>query len=60
MVTTLTNRSDVTGQSESITVSTTHLKDGNVLFLVGVAPSSERDVYADAFSRVRRTLQIRD
>jgi hypothetical protein len=58
LTTVLSNASD--GQSESITVSTTHLKGGNVLFLVGVAPASERDVYEDAFSRVRRSLQIRD
>ena len=60
LTTILSNTSDATGQSESIAVSTTHLKDGNVLFLVGVAPSSERPVYEDAFSRVRQTLQIRD
>jgi hypothetical protein len=58
LTTVLSNNAD--GQAESITVSTTHLKNGNVLFLVGVAPASERDVYEDAFSRVRRSLQIRD
>ena len=60
LTTILSNTSDATGQAESIAVSTTHLKDGNVLFLVGVAPSSESRVYEDAFSRVRQTLQIRD
>jgi hypothetical protein len=58
LTTVLSNNAD--GHAESITVSTTHLKNGNVLFLVGVAPSSESDVYEDAFSRVRRSLQIRD
>ena len=53
LTTVLSNTAD--GQAESITVSTTHLKDGNVLFLVGVAPSAERAVYEDAFSRVRRS-----
>jgi|KBSMisStandDraft_5_1062788.scaffolds.fasta_scaffold58590_3 hypothetical protein len=60
LTTVLTNPADDTGQPESITVSTTHLRDGNVLYLVGVAPSSERPVYEDAFSRVRQSLQIRD
>jgi Zn-dependent protease with chaperone function len=60
LTTMLTNRSDATGQPESIAVSTTHLKDGNVLFLVGVAPASESPAYENAFSRVRQTLQIRD
>jgi hypothetical protein len=59
LTTVLSNTSDG-GYSESIAVSTTHLKDGNVLFLVGVAPTSESDRYEDAFSRVRRSLQIRD
>ena len=60
LTTMLTNRSDATGQAESIALSTTHLKDGNVLFLVGVAPASESPAYQNAFSRVRQTIQIRD
>ena len=60
LTTILNNTSDATGQPESIAVSTTQLKDGHMLFLVGVAPASESAVYEDAFSRVRRSLQIRD
>ena len=39
--TTLTNQSDITGQPEVISLATTQLNDGRVLFLVGVAPQRD-------------------
>jgi hypothetical protein len=60
LTTTLSNRSDVNGRPELVTVSTTQLRNGNMLFLIAVAPESEYDNYEGAFSRVRRGVQITD
>jgi beta-barrel assembly-enhancing protease len=60
LTTTLSNVSDVTGDSETVIVSTTQLGDGRVLFLIGVAPQDQTRTYLDAFSRVRQSLQIED
>ncbi|MBI2188108.1 MAG: M48 family metalloprotease [Acidobacteria bacterium] len=56
----LTNTSDVTGQREYVSLSTTQLRDGSLLYLIGVAPESEARTYDSAFRRVRASLQIAD
>jgi hypothetical protein len=58
--TTLTNQSDITGQPEVISLATTKLTDGRVLFLVGVAPQRDAGTYNDVFKRVRQSLQLSD
>jgi len=60
LTTTLSNTSDVSGRPELVTVSTTQLRNGNMLFLIGVAPEAEFDSYDTAFRRVRQALQITD
>jgi beta-barrel assembly-enhancing protease len=60
LTTVLANRSDVNGQPELVTVSTTQLRNGNMLFLIAVAPENEYDSYDAAFRRVRQGLQITD
>lgn len=60
LTTFLTNVSDSTREQEGIAVSTTYLRDGNVLFLVGVSPRDESEDYEAAFRRIRRSLQISD
>jgi hypothetical protein len=56
----LTNTSEVTGQRERIALSTAQLRDGSVLYVVGVAPENEAGTYNSTFQRVRRSLQIAD
>jgi hypothetical protein len=56
----LSNVSEVTGQSEYVTLSTTYLRNGNLLYMIGVAPSNEAGTYDKAFQRVRQSLQISD
>ena len=56
----LSNRSEVTGQQERIALSTTQLRDGSLLYVVGVAPANEAGTYNSTFQRVRRSLQIAD
>jgi hypothetical protein len=50
--------SEVTGQQEYISVSTTRLRDGGVLYVIGVAPRQESGTYDPAFRRIRQSLQI--
>ena len=57
---TLSNTSEVTGQAEAIYLSTTQLRDGQLLYLIGVAPQAEASTYSTAFGRVRQNLQIND
>jgi len=60
ITTPLTNISDVTGQREYVSLSTTQLADGSLLYIIGVAPQGEARAYDSAFRRVRASLQIAD
>jgi hypothetical protein len=56
----LTNISDVTGEPEYVSVSTTQLRDGSLLYVIGVAPEVEATTYEPVFRRVRQSMQIAD
>jgi Zn-dependent protease with chaperone function len=56
----LSNVSEVTGQRETVSLTTTQLSDGRVLYLIGVAPQNEASAYEDAFRRVRQSIQLSD
>ncbi len=58
--TVLANVSEISGDPEVVDVSTVQLRDGSVLFLIGVAPEAEAGTYRSTFSRVRQALQIAD
>jgi Zn-dependent protease with chaperone function len=60
LVAQLSNRSDVTGRPEFVQLTTTYLRDGSMLYMIGVAPQSEANTYNSAFNRVRQTLRIAD
>jgi hypothetical protein len=60
ITTPLSNVSDVSGEREYITLSTTSLRDGSLLYIIGVAPQSEEKTYENTFRRVRQSLQIAD
>lgn len=60
LTTTLTNVSEVTGEREVVNVSTVPLRDGSVLFVIGVAPQDEARTYTTTFSRVRQSIQLAD
>jgi hypothetical protein len=59
LTTTLSNLS-AAGQQESVNVSTVQLRDGGVLFLIGVAPTDEAGTYLNTFGRVRQSVQLTD
>ena len=56
----LTNVSDVTRQQERIALYTTQLQDGNLFFVVGVAPAREFNTYRNIFNRSVQSLQLND
>jgi peptidase M48-like protein len=58
LTTTLSNVSDVTGDTEAVNVSTVQLDNGSVLFLIGVAPANEAGTYLNTFGRVRQSVQL--
>ena len=60
LTTTLTNVSEVTGEREIVSISTTTLSDGSLLYLLGVAPSDDASLYSDTFGRVRQSVQLMD
>ena len=56
----LSNVSEVTGQQEYISLSTTQLRDGSLLYMIAVAPETEANTYERAFRQVRQSMQIAD
>jgi len=56
----LANVSEVTGQPEYISLSTTELRNGGLLYVIGVAPRTEVGTYDSAFRKVRQNIQISD
>jgi hypothetical protein len=58
--TTLANINEATGQAESVTLITTQLRSGELLYLIAVAPDSDAASYQSAFRNVLRSLQIND
>jgi len=60
LTTTLTNVNEATGQPEIVTVVTTQLQDGQLFYMIAVAPENEWSSYQAAFRNVLRSVQIRD
>jgi hypothetical protein len=58
LTTPLRNVSDITGEPEYVALSTTQIGDGNVLWLIGVAPQSDASTYENVFRKVRQNVRI--
>jgi beta-barrel assembly-enhancing protease len=56
--TTLTNVNRVTGQREIVTVITTQTRNGQLFYMIAVAPQNEYSSYQTAFRNILRTVQI--
>ena len=54
----LSGRSSITGRNEIVTVYTTLMRDGNLLYFITVAPQNEIGTYNSVFSTVLRSLQV--
>jgi len=57
--TTLSNRSS-NGERETIQVYSTQLRNGNLFYAIGVAPSEEFPTYRDVFDRVVSSIRLND
>jgi hypothetical protein len=58
--TALSNVSEVTGQRESVSLTTTQLRDGRLVYFIGVSPQNEASAYEDAFRRVLQSVELSD
>jgi hypothetical protein len=56
----LSNLSDATRQPETIELVTTQLRDGNLFYIVAVAPKTEFQQYATVFDRVLGSIDLLD
>jgi hypothetical protein len=60
LTTRLSNVSEVTGEPETVLLSTAYLRDNNMLYVIGVSPSADARAYDATFRRVRQSMQISD
>lgn len=60
LTSTMANVNEATGQAEAITVITTLLRNGQLFYMIAVAPQNESASYQTAFRNVLRSLQISD
>jgi predicted Zn-dependent protease len=60
LTSTMTNVNEATGQAESITVITSLLRNGQLFYMIAVAPENESASYQTAFRSVLRSLQLSD
>jgi len=58
--TVLSNQSEVTGSAETIQVTTTQLRDGNLFYAIAVAPRNDFSSYRGVFDRVTGSLLFSD
>ncbi len=58
--TTLNNVNEATGQAEIITVVTTQLRNGQVFYMIAVAPSNDFNSFQAAFRNILRSVQLND
>jgi beta-barrel assembly-enhancing protease len=56
----LSNRNEATGQPEIVTIITTQLRNGELFYIITVAPESDYANYQNAFSNILRSVQLRD
>ena len=50
--------SDATGKTETIQVMTALMEDGNLMYLIAVAPQDEFGNYESAFQRVAGSIRL--
>ena len=57
---TLAGRSNTTGQNEYATVFTTQLRDGNLFYMIAIAPESDYRNYQRVFQNIVSSAQLND
>jgi Zn-dependent protease with chaperone function len=58
LATTLVGRSPLTGRNERVTIVTTQLGNGQVLYMAAVSPQNEYASYQRAFNDILRSVQL--
>jgi Zn-dependent protease with chaperone function len=56
----LSNTNEATGRSEIVNVVTTQLRNGELLYLISVAPETDYYNYQTTFQNILRSLQLND
>jgi len=59
LLSTLSNVNEATGRSENVRLITTQLRNGQLFYMVAVAPQGERN-FEGAFNTVFRSIRIND
>jgi Zn-dependent protease with chaperone function len=57
---TLSNVNEATGRQEIVTVYTTQLRNGELFYVISVAPREDYNNYSRAFQNVLRSIQLND
>jgi beta-barrel assembly-enhancing protease len=55
---TLSNRSEATGQTEIVTVYTTLLRNGELFYMISVAPQNEYNRYQGTFQTILKSIRL--
>jgi len=58
--TTLDNTSDATGGPETIQITTTDTRSGNLVYIIGVAPKQDFTSYQAVFNRVTQSIRLHE
>jgi predicted Zn-dependent protease len=58
LATQFSGRSSVTGRNEIVTMYTTQMRDGNLLYFITVVPQAEASRYSGVFNNIMRTFQV--
>ena len=56
----LTNINEATGQRENVALVTTQMRNGDVFYMVAVAPQSEARSFTTAFNNIARSVRLSD
>ena len=56
----LSNTNEATGQAEIVNVVTTQLRNGELLYIISVAPESDYNNYQTTFQNILRSVQLTD
>ena len=59
LFTTLSNVNEATGRPENVRLITTQLRDGQVFYMIAVAPQNERN-FENAFETILRSIRLND
>ncbi|HKP45926.1 MAG TPA: M48 family metallopeptidase [Pyrinomonadaceae bacterium] len=57
---TLRNTNEATGRAETITVITTRLRNGQLFYMIAVAPNTDFNSFQSAFGNILRSIQLND